>query len=735
MKTKLKFLSALLSLIYLIPNCNNFRTDFTPYDENNNIRENSTEDNNSNNNENISDDTIPKNVENTVEETFEEEDYFDSRYFIYNLIKEDLSNSYDTNYATVNVSENKIVEGFSFTDYSSGYESEDGQIYFSSNFISFPNEENITDKEKENGLEILINNSKDDKYSFVYDLEAEDIHKHLIINNTYVSYDIINNSLSYNESEYQVGMDLDISRGNLYNYDTNEFDYIVEPTTFVPTTGISLIGQSTYQEIIDEINNIINTQDINLSYQELQTQVEKSKELFNSYLLGLQEETFLGIPTQDLITITNSLDPMQHLRLGVDYKGNTTIHIIEIDKLPSVSEKVVTGIICGLGAVLGLVCNIVGKAVPVVAPILSSLGGALTGAAIEAFTQVIINNTAISDINWAKIGIAAASGAVSGLITGGLDILQIGSVGLKQTLMLSLIDIMCDGLVGGLEQYALAKIDGKTIEEAQSSFGEGVLAGLIVSAGFKIITSVGSKVSKLVKTKIAAKKSLKQVIDNGQIILVKDIPEDFIDDYKINYHSKKGASEALEKLTDTSSRSYALVPYEPDFRTRRGIKILNSTKKHIFEYEVVGKGKFEGLHSFKYLEEKYDKIYWEKKPTKFDDFLKSISEEKRNKPYILNKISIMETIDETTSIYTKDKCTLFPPSWSKEKIYNSINDTLLYGEYKGISLKDSKVTMAFVYKVDDFYLIAYAEKDILITCFPCTDEKYIKKIVERDFSK
>ena len=74
-------------------------------------------------------------------------------------------------------------------------------------------------------------------------------------------------------------------------------------------------------------------------------------------------------------------------------------------------EKIAVSITCACGVVLGVVSTAVG------APVLA---GAFIGAAMEAFSQVVINETPTSDIQWAQVAVAAVSGALAGGVSAGL---------------------------------------------------------------------------------------------------------------------------------------------------------------------------------------------------------------------------------------------------------------------------------------------------------------------------
>ena len=428
----------------------------------------------------------------------------ESENFVYSLIYSDMTKQYDTFTAYVTLqsgAENADpieVYGISYVDYEEGYIDEFGKTYFSAGFISFPDEPVINKANIAAGLEIVsLEEEYDELFSYVYTYTTEDVHMHCVIDNKYVKYDVVDGAIQYEEEPYVEGMNVDSTRGNIYNYDIEDYVYIVEEQDYVPVSGVSLLGEADYQDIMDEVNRILQTQEANLTYAEIESYVSQSQEALHSYLLGLQEETFMGIPTTDLIDIVRDLDPMQHLQIGVDANGTTAIEIIEVTKIPSLGEKIATSIVCAFGIVAGVACNVIGTIYPAFKVVLGAAGGALIGASMEAFSQVVINNTPVSDIEWAQVAVAAASGAIAGAI--GVKLQGVGNVILRET-----TDTLCDSLIGGTEFFVNSLIAGCSFEEACQNFGYGVIAGAVISGGIKVGSAALKGGAKLIKKATAS---------------------------------------------------------------------------------------------------------------------------------------------------------------------------------------------------------------------------------------
>lgn len=412
--------------------------------------------------------------------------------FIYNLVYSDLKQEYDTFVGYIDNSEETEeyqVYGITYVDYQNGYIDNQGKTYFSAGFISFADQEVLEEDIIPLGNEIIsLEEERSDLFSYVYSYSTEDVHKHCVIDGKYIKYDIVNGVLNYNEEIYTEGMNVDFSRGNIYNYDTKEYVYIVEELDYIPITGVSLIGETTYKDVIEEANKILLTQKNNLTYSELKSFVSQSQEALYSYLLGLQEETFLGIPVAELVNVVKDLDPMQHLRIGVDENGITTFELIEVVKLPTLSEKICASLIGALGVVGGIVCTAMGHPV---------IGGIIVGATMEIFSQVVISNTPMSDIQWAQVAVATVAGAIAGGVSSAIGGITVSSAG--QLLMREVADTLCDSIIGGGEFFVNALIAGKSFEEACKSFGYGVVTGAILSGVFKVGIATVKGGSKLIK--------------------------------------------------------------------------------------------------------------------------------------------------------------------------------------------------------------------------------------------
>lgn len=483
------------------------------------------------------------------EDLFEDYELNPTKDFVCRLIYSDLNRQYDTftGYITLNTNTQSEdvneIYGISYVDYQEGYIDDNGKTYFSSGFIRFPGEPILDNAIISQGLEIVsLEEPSDELFSYIYAYSTKDLHQHCVYNNQYIKYDIINGEIQYTEEPYTEGMSVDPTRGNIYNYDTEQYVYIVTKQDYIPVSGVSILGEADYQDILNEVNRILREQEANFSYAEIETYVSYSQEAFLSYLLGLQEETFIGISTSKLIQAAENIDPMQHLRIEVDESGCTNIQIINVSRLSGMEEKIIASLIGAFATVGGIVLNLIPSAT-----IFKVFAGAVVGASMEVFSQVVLNNTPTSDIQWEQMAVAIISGAISGSISISLGNYQTQSV--LQNFMKESIDTLCDSIIGGGEYFTNALIAGQSFEEACQNFGYGVIAGAVISSAFKLGSLAIKPVTNAVK-KVATSLDINSFGNNIFRKLSKETTEDGLSEVSEKAVSKSAKNAAKKGITN-----------------------------------------------------------------------------------------------------------------------------------------------------------------------------------------
>ena len=406
--------------------------------------------------------------------------------FVYGLIIRHLEYSFDVFSACVDLADGNSVFGIAYTDYENCYTDEDeSSCCFEAGFIPFNGELEISSEEFDSGLNITNLDFTDEKTSFLWVYGSEPIKQHCVIYNKYLQYGIDKNgSIFYETTDYIPGV-CDESLGSLYSFDEKKFLLDFDFGNYSWVSGDSLFSQIDYEELEREINRILLTQDNNFEKVDIASCANYAQEAIISYLLSLQEETFLGYNVPELVEAAKQLDPLECYRITSE--GLVTLRFEEGKKASDCMKWLV-----GTGCAVVTAVAIVGSVVFIECPPLSALSGAAAGLAIETFIQVVISEKDISNLDWRKIAVSAAAGAVSGFVGPYISAIY-GKVAYF------IIDSAVDALIGGVERAAEAFFEGKDAKGIIDSFGTGVGIGLLLSAGFKVlgpvVAKVGSKIN------------------------------------------------------------------------------------------------------------------------------------------------------------------------------------------------------------------------------------------------
>ena len=405
---------------------------------------------------------------------------------VYGLIINQYELCYNCFNAVVELPDGSQVFGIGYTDFADSYEATDGECFFPAGFIRMIGEPEIPADLIAEGLEIFDLDNESD-CSFVYAYEIEPYMEHCVIWDQYLKYGIDEHGeITYSVQEYKRGY-CDESLGALYSYDQSRFVFDPFVGNYVCVTGTTLYETIDYAELESEINRILEEQDFNFSTVDVQTSVYFAQETVASYLLSMQEETFLGFKVSELVKEVQKLDPMECVRITPN-----GVTIIDADKdipeTPSAAAKWLVGISCGI-VVAGSI------ALELFVPAMRPVSGAMTGAAVEVFMQVVVQNQNIDNVNWSRVAVAATSGALlawacplaaasaaKGVVNAaGKEVVtifgkEIATEGLVKLVGYSVLTFS-NSVVTGSTGAAMTFIDGGTAEEALNSFVWGAAIG------------------------------------------------------------------------------------------------------------------------------------------------------------------------------------------------------------------------------------------------------------------
>ena len=478
------------------------------------------------------------------------EDYQgDLETFVYGLIINQLEYRYDVFPAFTDLLNGESVYGLAYTDYEECFVADDQSEYaFEAGFIPFWGEPDIPAEDFNSGLEIYNLDYTDSKASFFMAYGSDTFKEHCVVYGQYLQYGIDDaGKIFYDAKEYVRG-ECDESIGSLYSYDEARYVFDVDVGEYIDVTGTSLNNQVDYKEIEAEINRILEIQDVNFVSVDVTTNAYVAQEAVISYLLSLQEESFLGYSVNDLVNAANELDPLECYRITAD-----GIEIVALDYDGGASE--VTRWLVGTCCVIVTAVAMVGSVVFIECPPLSALAGAMAGTAIDIFMQVVISGETLDNLNWGKVALAAATGAVSGFLGPYICATTEG-------LSYFVLDTTVDGLVGGIEYAVNAWIEGEQGEEIIERFGYGFALGIGLSAGFKaagyVVSKIATKVtpsiiklSERVFPKLTGKVSALFSSAGATLYSLKKAADSTI--FHSDYISRKIATKQLQKLIQENS--------------------------------------------------------------------------------------------------------------------------------------------------------------------------------------
>lgn len=479
------------------------------------------------------------------------EDYRgDLETFVYGLIINELKYKYDVFPAYVDLPDGNAVHGMAYTDYSNCYASEDEKNYcFEAGFIPYYGELEVSQSDFDSGLTIHNLDYSNDTASFVWAFGSESFTEHCVVYKQYLRYGIDSKGkITYTAEKYTRGQ-CDESLGSLYSFDEAKYLLDLDVGTYKYVNGASLFSRINFEELEAEINRILETQELNFASVDIETCAYIAGEAIDSYLLSLQEETFLGYNVQELIEAASKLDPLECYRITEN--GLITLKISDKEDASS-TVRWLYGIGCGIVVATAMV----GSIVFIECPPLSALSSAVAGTAIEIFMQVAVSGEKPENINWNQVAIAAVTGAVSGFLGPYVAATYQGAAYV-------VADSLIDGLVGSIEYSVRGWMEGKRGLELVKSFGFGAICGFGISVGFKgvgallskaankVVAPAIKKLSDKVFPKLSAKTSSLSDFFSRKLYTLKDKVDSSI--FHSKYISEKITRKQLQRLAKDGS--------------------------------------------------------------------------------------------------------------------------------------------------------------------------------------
>lgn len=474
--------------------------------------------------------------------------------FVQSVLQEELEQRYECFEAIVELENGTLVPGLAYTDFGSYFETEDGtKGFFPAGFVSYG--DFGLSASSSQALEIRNLNYTHDKYGFVLAYETPAFQGHCVINGQYVTYDLDSNGLfSFDQKSYSREI-CDESRGALYSYDEGRYLFNPNLGEFVGLTGETLSETFDFEELEKKINQVLEEQDVNFSQVDYDTCFSIAQEAVTSYLLSLQQETFLGYHVSELVKEANELTPNQCFRITSD--GLT---VIDIKPAFSSGSSAFTKWLVGASSAIVVVgCLALTTIVPVTRPLTS----AITGAAIEVFMQVVVKNNGVDGIQWSKVAVAAISGAAIAWICplGASKITGMVTNATKRELFGKLAGYgfkTCgNAVIGGATNALMAAIDGK--DDTFDAFKSGatlaavltILASVASEGGGKLLNSWIERRPNGWLARVSS--SISSFIGRHQVHLKNQTLEDILNP-KTVYQAARAAANELSNQFNSQGR-------------------------------------------------------------------------------------------------------------------------------------------------------------------------------------
>lgn len=238
----------------------------------------------------------------------------------------------------------------------------------------------------------------------------------------------------------------------------------------------------------------------------------------------------------------------------------------------------------------------------------SPIYGAITGAAIQIFMEVVVENKTLSNVNWSKVAISAAAGALCSFIgphVGSAVANGVGSAigaGTKISMEVGVAiakyvgDAACilsNSVIIGATSAAFTAIDGGSYEDIAKSFGIGVGLGVALGVAFELVGASISKIASTINTKFPnnwaqrAVTNVKSFINGHQVSLGK--MDDILiakSTYQAAYQGFTSARSNLNTYNELLTKAVRCLPG----KNNKNFQICDTKGTPITKSELISNG-------------------------------------------------------------------------------------------------------------------------------------------------
>lgn len=373
--------------------------------------------------------------------------------------------------------ENGKEYGIAYTDSKEVLKFEnDDKLYFSTGFLGFSMEETVSTSQDLLFVQPVDENAEDiidDKYGYIIACIEEGIPTgHFIASGKYIKYSVISGKVKIEALENK-SSNYDLSMGAIFDYDRQDLAFMpYDDIDSSPIEYVTLSEDIDYEKIENNLFAIIEEQQAKGYSVQTITISFLSVDTLNA-LRGIlaQGDSLNGYTFEELDNIDFD-SAKQYIQFNSD--GSITLKDlppIPITQYKSLFDWLIDGLVLiGTGAIAIVSVTFLGPAGGVIA-------SAVLGAGMEYFNQTVIGGKKFSEVNWAKVGIMAISGALGAMVP------CAGTLG-----------YIAAGAVGGLTSAALTAIEGGSWKEILVSAGTGALTSMLMHGLFASCFPAGTQV-------------------------------------------------------------------------------------------------------------------------------------------------------------------------------------------------------------------------------------------------
>lgn len=395
---------------------------------------------------------------------------------------------------TADSSDDRLVKGYAYTNYAQAYE-ENNKIYFGAGFFSMMEDDHLTAKDIESGVELLRDTDEyeeDDEEGYNNFKLTQNRNwgpYHYIAYEKYVNYLVADYVLSY-VSVPDSGVYND-TLGDVYNYDIGDYSHYANYNSEFSFDGYTINQDVDYQYLFESLKQVIGAQ----TAAGIEVNVDKidfiSYQALHDYVTGAQNETVLGLSSEQLLYYEANVPSTCYYVILAD----GTIEVLQLPTDPEDKATTWERIWMTVASFGAVVIGVVACAIPYVGPM---IGGAIISGAVDAFMQVVIAGKAPKDIDWASIGVSMVTGMLTGAVGMGAKSITKAALkgvttGLKKFFITAGVNVAAGLFSSAVTYFITTPKEQITFKDIARALLIGSVSGVVMTIGDQLLSGLANK--------------------------------------------------------------------------------------------------------------------------------------------------------------------------------------------------------------------------------------------------